>query len=73
MGGVEKDIGVYQAKQWEHKKEWNWFLRKLLKSGYYLRRGVIPILEEMVEVGYTPKMQDMPLCLDEVSKKCLQE
>ena len=43
----------------------------MLKQGYYLKRGVIPILEEMIEVGYKPKIQDMPACLDEISKKCL--
>lgn len=36
----------------------------MLSEGYYLRKGVIPILQEMVAVSYVPKMSDMPHCLD---------
>lgn len=47
---IEKNIGDFSRRLARGKKQWAWFLKKMLKSGCYLRRGVIPILEEMVEI-----------------------
>ena len=68
---IEKEIGELQGKQKEERSQWIWFLRKMLKGGYFLRRGVIPILEEMVDAHYSPKLEDMPDSLDDTSKRCL--
>lgn len=64
MEEVEKEISFLNVKDNNAKKEWIWFLRKMLKEGYYLKRGAIPILEEMAAVGFVPKIIDMPPCLD---------
>ena len=61
---LEKEISNCNSKAALERKQWRWFLKIMLKKGYYLKRGVIPILEEMIEIGYTPKLQDMPLYLD---------
>lgn len=68
---TEREISFLSVKESNGEKEWIRFLRKMLREGYYLKQGAIPILAELVAVGYVPKMRDMPRCLDEVSKNCL--
>ena len=61
---VEKSIHNSRKENKKLRHQWVCFLRKMLRENYYLRRGVIPILEEMIEAKYKPRKQDLPQCLD---------
>lgn len=53
------------------KREWINFLKNIMKGGFYLKEGMMLVLKEMIAVGFTPSIEDMPSVLDETSKRCL--
>jgi hypothetical protein len=78
IDGIRREVDQLEGaslqlshEQAQLRAQWAWFLRLFLRLGYYLRRGAIPVLEEMASIGYHPTLADLPGCLDDISKKCL--